>query len=200
MRSTLIAAVLVAFVAALLSPLSVTADGSIQPFRDSNCLNPIGNVTYLSIATSSQCQWITVDGQRVSFSYQCQSGTYSNFSLVVWANTSGAVNPCEGQPIWSVQFVDMPVSGCPEAIYSDQHTKVAFNAHLYCEASAPSKSHSAGLEGLAPTLQANVVALQAIPQEIKRAVASNLGQLPEPTSNVNSKTSHRLTRNIKQKQ
>ena len=108
----------------------VSADGSIQPFKDNVCQMPDANVTMIAFVASPQCQWVTVNGSVISISYQCSNFKYGNFSLSLWSNASG---PCEGQPDFTIRSERGAVGiDCSVATYEDPTMSVAFYASTTC--------------------------------------------------------------------
>ena len=113
----------------------VSADGSIQPFKDNQCQTAAANVTLIPIVSWPGCQWVTVHDTLIAFSYLCYPGQYGNFSMSFWTNSS-IDDPCYGTQDFSInsQFGEYGYN-CATANYQDANTNVAFYAELQCYAS-----------------------------------------------------------------
>ena len=120
----------------------VSADGSIQPFMDSECQSPLANATNIPMVSSPDCQWLTVDNTQISFSYQCYNGQSGNFSLVLWTNASA---PCNGLADFEItaSFAAQG-QGCAVADYEDANNNVHFYGQIYCYATWPPAIAGAG--------------------------------------------------------
>lgn len=161
--SSLLLLFLAALLVCLLTPSTVSADGSIQPYIDMSCTQPTGNISRIGIVTSPECQWVTINGDLpISFQYECNA--YANFSLSVWSNST---DYCEGEPDFSLTSTNL-ASYCSTATYADANNHVLFYAELSCTADWQSPNtpslKQAAVNSVQRRAQSSVEAVRMIPQ------------------------------------
>ena len=139
-RLCLLVGFLVAVLTACAVPLTVSADGSIQPFVDSNCQHPLApNATNIDLVSDTDCQH-TKDstGNPVAFTYFCNA---TNFDLSFWYNYTYCSTT--DAATWHVESDDLS-SWCPVAMYEDDENKLFFYATLRCTADWTAESAPVG--------------------------------------------------------
>ena len=169
--------------ACLLTPSLVSEDGSVRPDVDEQCVRPAANTSYVPVVASADCQWMTIDEQRVSFSYQYNS---SDFSLSFWLNPSTL---CTGGDHWAITAAHKG-SSCAVATYHDDGNNVLFYASIRCSAYWPAQDeHVPGLDELQQAAMDNVKQAERLPQDLLHTLS---GLLP----NVKHSALHRLVRKV----
>ena len=144
-------------------PISLSANGSIQPFFDAYCQSPRANATHIPYTSSTDCQHTKNSaGTPIALLYHCNS---TGFQLAHWYNST----QCSSVGQATSRLVTGAIgSGCPVVRYEDAGDSFLFYAHIECY--SVSERSELGVDG---SIESLVVAMK---QSVVESVRTGLGR------------------------